>query len=169
MGTKEELLADIMWDCLERLLSAAMLATTDVQDPQEKLGRLAALHAIAHAVRAKETAVVDNELRALSPKVRRRIVRQRDAYEQLWAEVLAEGQDEGAFVADEDGLARRALLEMCSGVARWYSPRGPLTLHELGTRYAALVLRAVGAGPNPKQPDMERCRTIVRYTWGVKV
>ncbi|WP_028849574.1 TetR/AcrR family transcriptional regulator [Thermocrispum municipale] len=169
MGTKEELLADIMWDCLERLLSAAMLATTDVQDPQEKLGRLAALHAIAHAAQAKETAVVDNELRALSPKLRRRIIKQRDAYEGLWAEALDEGQQAGVFLPDEHGITRRALLEMCSGVARWYSPRGPLTLRELGSRYATLTLRAAGAGPNPPEPDMERCRTIVRYTWGTKV
>lgn len=169
MGTKEELLADIMWDCLERLLSAAMLATTDVQDPQEKLGRLAALHVIAHAVQAKETAVVDNEIRSLSPKVRRRVVQQRDHYERLWADALTQGHDDGVFVADADGVTRRALLEMCSGVARWYSPRGAVPLLELGSRYSTLVLRAVGAGENPPVPDLERCRTIVRYTWGTKV
>lgn len=169
MGTKEELLAEIMWDCLERLLSAAMLATTDVTDPQEKLGRLVALHVIAHAVQAKETAVVDNELRSLQPKIRRRVIAQRDAYERLWAETIEEGHAQGVFTADPDGVTRRALLEMCSGVARWYSPRGKLPLTALAERYAALALRALGAGDKPPTPDMERCRTIVRYTWGAKV
>lgn len=169
MGTKEELLADIMWDCLERLLSAAMLATTDVQDPQEKVGRLVALHVIAHAVQAKETAVVDNEIRSLSPKLRRRVIAQRDAYERLWADAIAEGHESGVFVADDDGVTRRALLEMCSGVARWYSPRGVLPLAELATRYSTLALRSLGGGENPPTPDMDRCRTVVRYTWGTKV
>lgn len=169
MGTKEELLADIMWDALERLLSAAMLATTDVQDPQEKVGRLVALHVIAHAVQAKETVVVDNELRSLSPKLRRRVVAQRDAYERLWADAIADDHAAGVFVDDKDGVIRRALLEMCSGVARWYSPRGAVPLHELGARYATLALRALGAGQNPPEPDLERCRTIVSYTWGTKV
>lgn len=169
MGTKEELLADIMWDCLERLLSAAMLATTDVQDPREKLGRLVAMHVIAHAVQAKETTVVDNELRSLSPKLRRRVVAKRDAYEQLWAETIEQGSEDGVFHADAEGVTRRALLEMCSGVAHWYSPKGAVPLAELGERYAVLALRALGAGDQPPRPDMDRCRTIVHYTWGVKV
>ena len=169
MGTKEDLLADIMADCLDRLLSAAQEATNDTDDPQEKLGRLAALHTIAHAAHAKETAVVDNELRALSPRIRRRVVEQRDAYEQIWSDVLAEGQKQGVFLPDENGVTRRALLQMCSGVAHWYSPRGPLTLHDIGVHYAALVLRTVGASPAPAQPDMDRCRAIARSTWGIKI
>jgi AcrR family transcriptional regulator len=172
MGTKEELLADIMWDSLERLLSAAMLATTDVNDPQEKLGRLVALHVTAHALQAKETAVVDNELRSLSPKLRRRVVAKRDSYERLWAETIAEGAQDGVFQADPDGVARKALLEMCSGVARWYSRRGELTLEGLASRYATLALRALGAGDgkaDPPQPDLERCRTVVAYTGGKRI
>ncbi|MQA60448.1 MAG: TetR family transcriptional regulator [Actinophytocola sp.] len=169
MGTKEELLADIMWDCLERLLSAAMLATTDVNDPQEKLGRLVALHVIAHAVQAKETTVVDNELRSLSPKLRRRIVAQRDAYEQLWAETIEEGARDGVFRSDKEGVARRGLLEMGSGVSRWYSSKGALPLDQLAERYAELALRSLGAGDDPPLPDLQRCRTIVKYTWGAKI
>jgi len=108
-------------------------------------------------------------LRALSPRIRRRVVEQRDAYEQIWSDVLAEGQKQGVFLPDENGVTRRALLQMCSGVAHWYSPRGPLTLHDIGVHYAALVLRTVGASPAPAQPDMDRCRAIARSTWGIKI
>ncbi|MPY82153.1 MAG: TetR family transcriptional regulator [Actinophytocola sp.] len=169
IGSKEELLADIMWESLERLLSAAMLATTDVTDPQEKLGRLVTLHVIAHAVQAKETAVVDNELRALAPKLRRRVIDKRDTYEQLWAETIEQGVREGVFRPDGDGLARKAVLEMCSGVARWYSPKGTVKLDELASRFTGIALRSLGAGQDPPRPDLDRCRTIVKYTWGTRV
>lgn len=169
IGSKEELLADIMWESLERLLSAAMLATTDVADPQEKLGRLVTLHVIAHAVQAKETAVVDNELRSLAPKLRRRVIDKRDAYEQLWAETIEQGTEAGLFRPDHDGIARRALLEMCSGVARWYSPKGEIKLDRLASQFTDIALRSLGTGDTPPQPDMDRCRTIVKYTWGTRV
>ncbi len=169
IGSKEELLADIMWESLERLLSAAMLATTDVADPQEKLGRLVTLHVIAHAVQAKETAVVDNELRSLAPKLRKRVIDKRDAYEQLWAETIEQGAEAGVFRDDPEGIGRRALLEMCSGVARWYSPKGEIKLDALASEFTDIALRSLGTGDAPPQPDVDRCRTIVKYTWGTRV
>ncbi|MGH3449419.1 MAG: TetR/AcrR family transcriptional regulator [Haloechinothrix sp.] len=166
MGTKEALLADIMRDCLQRLLSAARLATADVDDPVETLGRLVALHVLAHAVQAEETAVVDNEVRSLSATTRRSVVALRDDYEQLWALAIADGCRAGTFHSADQGVSRRALLEMCSGVARWYSPKGPLPLDALAEQYAALALRALGAAP--ARPDLAHCAAIVTDTWGDK-
>jgi hypothetical protein len=42
-------------------------------------------------------------------------------------------------------VVRRALLEMCSGVARWWSPTGDLDLDALADEYATMALRLVGA------------------------
>lgn len=167
MGTKEALLADIMRDCLERLLAAARLATADADGPVEKLSRLVALHVITHAVQAAETAVVDNEVRSLSPAARRSVVALRDDYEQQWADVIADGCRAGLFRADDEGVARRALLEMCSGVARWYSPQGPLPLDALARQYASLALSALGA--EPVAFDLARCTLVVAEAWGVRV
>ncbi|MGH3518194.1 MAG: TetR/AcrR family transcriptional regulator [Haloechinothrix sp.] len=167
MGTKETLLADIMRECLERLLSAAQLAIADVDDPVERVGRLVSLHVLAHAVQAAETAVVDNEVRSLSPAARRSVVALRDDYEALWAEAITDGCRTGIFHSDDQGVSRRALLEMCSGVARWYSPKGPLPLPALATQYTGLALRALGA--QPTTPDLARCAAIVSEVWGVRV
>ncbi|SNR57177.1 transcriptional regulator, TetR family [Haloechinothrix alba] len=165
MGTKEALLAEIMHDCLRRLVSAGREAVASVDDPAERLGRLVALHVLAHAERAQETAVVDNEVNSLSPALRRSVVAARDSYERLWADAIADGQHSGAFRADPDGVARRGLLEMCSGVARWYSSTGPMPLDELAREYALLALRALGA-TEPAAPDVDVCREIVLTTWG---
>ncbi|MDV6014329.1 TetR/AcrR family transcriptional regulator [Haloechinothrix sp. LS1_15] len=165
MGTKEALLAEIMRDCLSRLVTAARRATAGVIDPVERVGRLVALHVLAHAVRAEETAVVDNEVNSLSPQLRESIVAMRDDYERLWADAIADGGQSGSLHHDPHGVARRGLLEMCSGVARWYSVDGPMSLDELARRYAVLALRALGV-TDPPAPDVDACRAVVAEIWG---
>jgi AcrR family transcriptional regulator len=169
MGTKEELLADIMRESLERLIEAAALATDGVADPRLRLGKLVALHVITHAVQPNETRVVDNEVHALSPATRRTVVKLRDDYELLWADAIASGIAAGAFHTAQPAVTRLALLEMCSGVARWYSPRGPLNLDQLATHYAQLVMRALGCLDVGEHPDLAHCRAVVSRVWGVRI
>lgn len=144
MGTKEQLLAEIMLDCLERLLGAATRELDGVDDPVERVSRLVALHVTTHARQPNETRVVDNHVDALSPKARRSVVRLRDAYERLWADAIEDGLRSGVFTTAQPAATRIALLEMCNGVARWYSPRGPLTLDQLAAHYVELARRALG-------------------------
>jgi AcrR family transcriptional regulator len=169
MGTKEELLADIMRQSLERLLEAAALAAGGVTDPRLRLGNLVALHVITHAVQPDETRVVDNEVRALSPAARRTIVKLRDDYELLWAEAIDAGIAAGSFHTGQPAVTRLALLEMCSGVARWYSPGGPLTLDQLATHFAELAMRALRCVDVGEQPDLKRCREVVSQVWKVRI
>ncbi|WP_158881718.1 TetR/AcrR family transcriptional regulator [Amycolatopsis anabasis] len=161
MGTKEELLAGIMRDSLRGLLASAGRATEGVADPRRRLARLVALHVLTHAVRPDETRVVDNEVRVLSAPTRRAVVRLRDDYERLWASAIADGIAAGVFRVGEPAVTRLALLEMCNGVARWYSPRGPLTLDQLAAHYAGLALRMLGCLDAPDQADLDQCRALV--------
>lgn len=169
MGTKEDLLAEIMRTALNRLLAAAHEATAGVGDPVRRLRTLVALHVLAHAVEPAETRVVDNEVDVLSPAAREPVVALRDAYERLWAATIDEGVAAGAFRVEHPAVTRIALLEMCSSVARWYSPRGPLALDELAAHYAELVSRALGCPSAPGAADLRRCREIVAKEWGVSV
>ena len=59
--------------------------------------------------------------------------------------------------------------EMCSGVARWYSPRGALALDQLAEHYAELASRALGCTASPGVHDLARCREIVAKEWGMSV
>ncbi|EHR63248.1 TetR/AcrR family transcriptional regulator [Saccharomonospora cyanea] len=147
MGSKEELLADIMRDCLRTLLDSATAEVTGVPDPVERLRKLVKLHVRAHARKPRETRIVDHEIHVLTPAARRSVVALRDAYESLWADAVADGVACGAFTTAHPGVTRIALLEMCNGVARWYSPRGSLPLDELAAHYADVALRALGACP----------------------
>jgi len=163
IGTKEDLLAGIMQDCLARLLSAA--GELDDPDPRARLAGLVTLHVLTHATQQAETRVVDNEVHALSPAARRRIVRLRDEYERLWADAIDEGIRAGVFHDVEPGVTRLALLEMCGGVSRWYSPRGPLSLDALAMHYARMATRMLGGTEIDFTPVAERSRKVVATVW----
>ena len=169
MGTKEELLAEIMRDSLGRLLEAAALVTDGVTAPAERLTALVTLHVMTHATRPEETRVVDNEVHALSPAARKIVVDLRDAYEQRWASAIDDGVAEGVFRTEHPVVTRLALLEMCNGVAKWYSPRGTLALDELAAHYAQLVMRALAHTGTGVNVDLAGCRAVVSQVWGVRV
>lgn len=169
MGTKEDLLAEIMHTALSRLLDAAREATAGSPDPVHRLRTLVALHVLAHAVGPAETRVVDNEVDVLSPAAREPVVALRDGYERLWAAAIDEGVAAGVFHTEHPAVTRLALLEMCSGVARWYSPRGPLALDQLAEHYAELASRALGCTSAPGVSNLARCREIIAKEWGLSV
>lgn len=145
MGTKEELLVAIMRSSLTSLVAAAEEAGS-LADPRDRLVALVELHVRSHASAPEQTRVVDDEVNALSPDARDEVVALRDRYEQQWQSVLEEGVARGAFQVGSLAVVRRALLDMCSGVARWWTPAGALDLDALAGEYAALALRLVGAG-----------------------
>lgn len=163
MGTKEDLLAAIMCECLDRLLAAARQVAGN--DPCDRLAGLVALHVFTHATQPAETRVVDHEVHVLSPDARREIVRRRDEYERLWAETIEEGISSGVFRDSRPGLTRLAVLEMCNGVSNWYSPSGPLSLDELATHYARLAIRMLGGGENDFFPAVAAARSVVSTVW----
>ncbi|HVW42571.1 MAG TPA: TetR/AcrR family transcriptional regulator [Amycolatopsis sp.] len=165
MGTKEDLLATIMRESLERLLLGARQATDGVTDPRERLAALVALHVLTHGSRPAETRVVDNEVNALSPAAKRGIVRLRDEYEALWSTAIDDGVACHAFRTGEPAVTRLALLEMCNGVARWYSPRGPLSLDDLAVHYAQLALRMLGGADSDCHDAVHRASAVVTAVW----
>lgn len=148
MGTKEDLLIAIMHESLGDLVGAAEEIADDARrTPRDRLIALVRLHVTTHARAPEQTRVVDDEVRALSPAGRRGVVALRDRYERIWQRVLEDGAAAGAFTVADPAIVRRALLEMCSGVARWWRPRGALGVEELADEYAGLALRLVGARP----------------------
>ena len=52
---------------------------------------------------------------------------------------------EAPVAADDLRLARLALLEMCNGVTRWFSPKGPTSLEDVADAFADLALGMVRA------------------------
>jgi hypothetical protein len=71
----------------------------------------------------------------------------RDSYESLWEETIDSGSRGGDFHVPDVKLATFALIEMCSGVAYWYSPNGRLSLDAISKAFVEMSLNLLGVEP----------------------
>ncbi len=164
MGTKEDLLVAIMRESLTRLITAAArIARTE--NAQERLAKLVALHVMTHAVQRLETRVVDNEMRALSPQPHKEILKLRDQYEAFWQQAIEDGCAQQRFHTRAPGVARLALLEMCGGISRWYSPDGPLSLDDIVLRYIEMATGMLHAQPEPDKGVVTEVAGVIAEIW----
>lgn len=144
MGTKDDLLFAIVQQSLNRLIHAAQRVTSEALPPATTLCALVHVHVVAHATRSAETAVVDHELRSLTGSRRDGAIAMRDQYECFWKDTITAGCAAGDFAVHDQRMARLGLLQLCSGVAGWYSPAGELSLAELAVTHAQMALGMLG-------------------------
>ena len=145
MGSKDELLVAFMVESMTELTRVACAALDGAAGPAAQLAALVRAHVGFHTLDAQRSLVADDELRALSDAAFTKVMQLRDGYERLWAETLERGMRSGEFSFGDARITRLALLEMCNGVARWYSDRGPKHPAEIAESFADLALAMVGA------------------------
>jgi AcrR family transcriptional regulator len=143
-ASKDELLEGVMNQGLNRLVDGIGEALEGISGPSERLATIVGFHVAVHAYNPRTTRVIDDELRALPAEARKRTLRLRDSYQAVWDEVLIEGVKAKEFVP-RGRIGRLALLEMCTGVAHWYRPRGELGVVEVCDRFADMALALLGA------------------------
>ena len=149
--TKEELLARIMLDGQKGFVSSGRRVVERLDKPEERLVGLVQLHVLTQARYRREAVVLDTEIRSLSPEWREKVVDVRDQYESLWRDTLEAGIAGKVFAVPSARTARLALLEMCNGVAYWYTSDGPLTREQLAQEFADLALALVRASRGGRQ------------------
>lgn len=145
VGSKDELLVEIMTSSMIQLIRTASQALEVAHDAPTQLAALVRTHVGFHAADPLRSRVSDDELRALTVEARARVMALRDRYEQLWIDVLERGVRAGSFRLSHDKITRLALLEMCNGVVHWYSPEGPMSPAEVADVMADLALSMVEA------------------------
>jgi AcrR family transcriptional regulator len=150
--TKEELLYQI--SKVGHLRSLAMLAES--RDAPGSAGeRLAAAVRVFvrwHAEHHTTGRIVQYELGALAPDHYREIVALRRQTEAAMRSIVEDGVAAGEFDVPDVSGTTLAVLSLCIDVARWFNPGGRRTPDEVGTLYAGLVLRMVGAAERSAEP-----------------
>ena len=78
----------------------------------------------------------------------RELKRTWDAYNDLWIELVVEGQREGVFKPKMNPkLVTFGLLGMCNWVSRWYDPnKGDLTIAEVIDTFSTIATSGIVAG-----------------------
>jgi AcrR family transcriptional regulator len=155
VGSKEELLEQMMDESMSQLLAPARAVTGD---PAQRICVLVDLHVRRHARESQLCRVGDTELRSLSRTRRARIVALRDEYQAIWADAITSGVQSGAFAVPDASIAAMALIQMCTGVAHWYSPRGRLTLDQVSAAFVTMAKALLTADAPARSPSPQPSR-----------
>lgn len=157
IGTKDDLLAEIMSESLERLTRDIESVLEECGDPLDALAAMSIVHVMAHALRRERTIVVDTEMRSLTEDRRPRIVELRDAYEERWRTCIDAAGTAGLVDVRHASVARLAMLDMLTAVATWYSPDGDLGVWDICTEHADLVLGMLRATRDGRPVRVDDC------------
>jgi len=145
MGSKEELLLDIMMDVMDQLTPLVESAAKDAgTDPVDQLKAALAAHISFHAQHSRETFIGNSELRSLHPDQRKLISKRRRDYEKLMRDlVVAAAASRGVPLLDAR-LQTYAVLALGMHVASWYRASSDVSLEQLVTVNTELSLRQIG-------------------------
>lgn len=145
-ASKQDVLATIMERGIEALLRVSRAALAAAGDePAGRLGALVETHVLFHLRDQRGTMLGTSELRALEEPVRGRHLAKRQRQQRLFDGVVVQGVEAGVFTTPIPLEASRAIVVMCTGVASWFSPEGPLGREEVAGNYRRLALDMVGA------------------------
>jgi len=142
---------DVLWAIIRRAADRFEAAADEAE--RETAGRPAA-ERLEALVRAHVGVVTDDvgqasvfvrEWRSLSSERRGRIGARRDAYENRWRSVIADGSLAGEFAPADPALAAAYLLTALNGIATWYRPEGALSARAIAAEYVNLSQRAMSA------------------------
>lgn len=145
-ASKQGILVAIMERGIDELLRRTTAALEHApDDPTSRLRAIVAVHVLYHLEDRRGTLLGTSELRALEEPARTTHVAKRRRHQRVFEDVVAEGVRRGVFTTPYPDEAARAIVTMCTAVASWYRPDGPLTPAEITERYQALALSAAGA------------------------
>lgn len=143
--TKEELLHRISRIGHDRALRLLEAAADGDGTAADRLADAVRSFVRWHAERHTTARVVQYELEALGEEHRAEIVGLRRKTDAVVRRIIGEGVRAGEFDVPDVPGTTLAVLSLCIDVARWFNAQGSRTPDEVGTLYADLVLRMVGA------------------------
>jgi AcrR family transcriptional regulator len=141
VGSKQEILADIMVGVMTELLEEQRAAVASTTDVVEQVRRIVESHVRYHCRHQRATFVGNREIPSLDEPARSLVIAQRDEFEQTFRSVISRGVAEGRFAVGSARLASYAILEMGMGIAGWYREGGELSESQVAYEYGEMALR----------------------------
>jgi len=143
VSSKQEILLAILDRALELLLERISAITVQNLPPDKKLQRMMREYLQILVENQDLAAVLLFEHRSLERKQHARHVPNRDEFESLWKDVIADGVKTKLFKCDDPALVTRALLGIMNWTMTWYRPDGPLTVEQIADQYSNLILNGL--------------------------
>lgn len=141
--SKEDVLYAISRGAIDRILTAAQELREFSEAEPESMMRLLSAQLIEDiATHRSEWTVFFRELRSMTLPHQRDVFRAREAYEQIWSDVLAEGAHAGVFTA-VDAVAVKALLGLFNYSYLWIDLEGDLEPQAVAQHLATTALEGL--------------------------
>ena len=141
--SKQEILLELLDRALELLLERISPIAAQSIPADERLRLMIREYLQILAENTDLSAVLLFEHRSLEGKQHARHVPNRDKFESLWRDVLAEGVRSKRFVCEDVALAARAILGIMNWTITWYRPNGDLTIKQIADQYSNLLLNGL--------------------------
>ncbi len=158
MGSKDELLLDIMLSVMESITPLVESAAEEAgEDPVARLRAAVGTHIRFHAQHARETFIGNSEIRSLLPDQRRLVRKQRDDYERLMRGYIEEASAAAEVDVVDAKLQTYAVLALGMHTASWFRDTSAVSLDRVVSVYTELILRQLGIAAT-SQPRATRKR-----------
>jgi len=160
IDSKQALLFWLLREATEKLLSGFDESVAGIEDAEEQVRQFVAFHLEYHVVNRKQSAVLSTEMRSLTPRNYRAISQLQRLYTDKVGEIVDRGLKAGKFEVMDSRIAAFALVQMLTGVTRWYRPQGRLKPDELIAVYTGLALGMLKAGKSASSGTARNAQSI---------
>lgn len=141
--SKEEILFLIQLQAIEEIKEGLQEATEANIDTVEKLRR-AILRYVGVITQKNVLGALKQQELILPRKWRLVIIEGRDELEGILHAILQEGAAGGMFKTNDTKMALLSILGTLNWIIRWYSPKGRLTVDEIGRFVSSFILKGLG-------------------------
>lgn len=145
IGSKEELLFDIMTDYMQQLNTAASAILTDATGTRDRIAALSTSFMDTMFQSRAEMTVCFREVHSLGLEKRGSVIGLHTAYQRTWEKVFAEGAELGDC-RPMPRIETKALLGMYFYSFLWLRSDGPASSAEIAASFARIVQSAVLVG-----------------------
>ncbi len=143
VSSKQEILLALLDRALELLFERISAISTQTIPADEKLQEMIRAYLQILTENTDLSSVLLFEHRSLERKQHARHVPNRDKFEALWRDVVAEGLAAKIFKCDDPALTTRAILGILNWTLTWYRPDGGLSIDEIADHYSNLLLNGL--------------------------
>lgn len=143
--SKEQMVEEVLVDFLDWLFGRYQEIVDNEPDPLARVSGLFMVSFEAIEERHAQVVIYQDEAKRLSSLPQFGFVDARNREQRkMWVDVLKQGMAQGCFRPDLDvDLVYRFIRDTTWVSVRWYQPGGPLTAHEVGQQYLAIVLGGI--------------------------
>jgi len=143
VSSKQEILFELLDQSLKLLLEQISAISAQNVSADKKLRSMIHAYLTILADNLDLAAVLLFEHRALEHRQHARHVPNRDKFESLWRDVIADGVRTKTFRCDDPALTARALLGLLNWTTTWYHPDGDKSIQQIADDYTNLLLNGL--------------------------